>query len=55
MQNNVAGFIAAKGPQNSGNYMNVKVPVIAIDRIVAGNDLIAFGTIRRGRNCQILW
>ncbi|WP_139207787.1 hypothetical protein [Bacillus sp. 71mf] len=32
----------------------LKVPVIAIDRIVAGNDLIAFGTVRRGRYCQIL-
>lgn len=44
MNNNVAGFIVVKGPQNGGNYMNFKVPVIAIDRI-------AFGTVRRESNC----
>ncbi|MEH7461356.1 LacI family DNA-binding transcriptional regulator [Bacillus thuringiensis] len=33
MQNNVDGFIVATSPQNSGNYMNVKVPIIAIDRM----------------------
>ncbi|MEH6851992.1 MULTISPECIES: hypothetical protein [Bacillus] len=32
----------------------LKVPVIAIDRIVAWNEWIAFGTVRRKRDCRIL-
>ncbi|GAB6253929.1 ribose operon transcriptional repressor RbsR [Bacillus cereus] len=32
-QNNVDGFIVATNPQNSVNYMNVSVPVVAIDRM----------------------
>lgn len=47
LNNNVDGFIVVKSPQNGGNYMNFKVPVIAIDRM-------AFGTVRRKRDCQIL-
>lgn len=33
MQNNVDGFIVATNPQNSSNYMNLQVPIVAIDRI----------------------
>ncbi|SPT89140.1 LacI family transcriptional regulator [Bacillus cereus] len=32
-QNNVDGFIVATNPQNSVNYMNLSVPVVAIDRM----------------------
>ncbi|PGE69048.1 ribose operon transcriptional repressor RbsR [Bacillus toyonensis] len=32
-QNNVDGFIVATNPQNSINYMNLSVPVVAIDRM----------------------
>ncbi|WP_338108286.1 LacI family DNA-binding transcriptional regulator [Bacillus pseudomycoides] len=32
-QNNVDGFIVATNPQNSMNYMNLSVPVVAIDRM----------------------
>ncbi|MFD3446578.1 LacI family DNA-binding transcriptional regulator [Microbacteriaceae bacterium 4G12] len=33
LRNNVDGFIVATNPQNSVNYMNLDVPVVAIDRI----------------------
>ncbi|MBE7119896.1 ribose operon transcriptional repressor RbsR [Bacillus cereus] len=32
-QNNVDGFIVATNPQNSVNYMNLSIPVVAIDRM----------------------
>ncbi len=32
-QNNVDGFIVATNPENSVNYMNISVPVVAIDRL----------------------
>ncbi|WP_265182907.1 LacI family DNA-binding transcriptional regulator [Bacillus gaemokensis] len=32
-QNNVDGFIVATNPQNSMNYMNLSVPIVAIDRM----------------------
>ena len=33
MQNNVDGFIVATDSQNSSNYMNLQVPIVAIDRM----------------------
>lgn len=33
MQNNVDGFIVATDQQNSSNYMNLQVPIVAIDRV----------------------